>query len=59
MNPVNLFLLLEQFKVNIAIFDSLRDRQMVKLFRSQLGWEVESEDGETIFFIRSIDNERQ
>jgi len=59
MNPVNFFLLLEQFKVNIAIFDSLRDRQMVKLFRSQPGWEVESEDGETIFFIRSIDNERQ
>jgi hypothetical protein len=58
INPGNLFLMLDQFQVNVAVFDSLRDSKMVTLFRSLPGWKVESEDGETIFFIRSKDNER-
>jgi hypothetical protein len=59
INPGKLFLFLEQFQVKVAIFDPLRDHQMVKLFRSQLDWEVESEDGETVFFNRLNDSEMQ
>ena len=43
---------LDEYGVQFLVLDRHDDSDLLKLFRSQPGWAVDCEDGETIIFAR-------
>jgi hypothetical protein len=45
--------MLDQYRVRYLLLDTRDDRDLVKLFRSLPGWDIDFEDQETVLFMRN------
>ena len=52
-NPASFAALLDEYGVESMVYDSHQDAQWIQFFRVNPGWVIDSEDQDTVLFVRS------